>query len=109
MVDLWIHAYNATHPPVQYAELSQLLTQDIDWSSKRSIVRQNQMDTQLEQQKVKQLESEILALEVDTGPLTLEQTKAKQAHIQQQIHEAEQAQRQTMIQIARYSLALGLE
>lgn len=109
MVDLWIHAYNANHPPVQYAELNQLLTQDIDWSSKRNIIRQNQMDTQLEQQKVKQLESEILALEVDTGPLTLEQAKAKQAHIQQQIHEAEQAQRQTMIQIARYSLALGLE
>ena len=109
MVDLWIHAYNANHPPVQYAELNQLLTQDIDWSSKRNIIRQNQMDTQLEQQKVKQLESEILALEVDTGTLTLEQAKAKQAHIQQQIHETEQAQRQTMIQIARYSLALGLE
>lgn len=108
-VDLWIRAYNTSHPPVQYTELDHLLTQDIDWSTKRNTIRQNQMDTQLEQQKVKQLESEILALEVDTGPLTLEQAKAKQAHIQQQIHETEQAQRQTMIQIARYKLALGLE
>ena len=78
LVDLWIRAYNANHPPVQYSELNTVLTKDIDWNEKRQRIRDNQMATSLQQQKVKALQSEIVALEVDTGTLSNAQLNEKQ-------------------------------
>lgn len=108
IVDLWIRAYNATHPPVQYGELNNVLTQNIDWNEKRKRIRDNRMATSLQQQKVKALQSEIIALEVDTGPLTNSQLTEKQISTETQIEQHECDLREVTMQIARLKIELGL-
>lgn len=108
LVDLWIRSYNATHPPVQYAELNDVLTQNIDWNDKRKRIRENRMDTLLQQQKVKELQAEIIALEVDTGTLTNEQLMEKQQTTELQIEQQESSLREVTMQIAKLKIELGL-
>lgn len=108
LVDLWIRAYNANHPPVQYNELNEVLTQDIDWNEKRKRIRDNRMETLLQQQKVKSIQSEIIALEVDTGTLSNSQLAEKQISTETQIEEQEAALRDVLMQIARLKIELGL-
>ena len=108
LVDLWIRAYNANHPPVQYSELNTVLTQNIDWNEKRKRIRDNRMTTSLQQQKVKTLQSEIIALEVDTGTLTNSQLNEKQIATEAQLEQQEEALREVMMQIARLKIGLGL-
>ena len=108
LVDLWIRAYNANHPPVQYNELNAVLTQDIDWNEKRRRIRENRMATSLQQQKVKALQAEIIALEVDTGTLSNSQLVEKQIATEAQIEEQEALLREVLMQIARLKLDLGL-
>lgn len=108
LVDLWIRAYNANHPPVQYNELNSVLTQNIDWNEKRRRIRENRLATSLQQQKVKTIQSEIIALEVDTGTLSNSQLNEKQIATEAQIEQQEQALREVTMQIARLKIELGL-
>ena len=108
LVDLWIRAYNANHPPVQYNELNAVLTQNIDWNEKRRRIRENRLATSLQQQKVKTIQSEIIALEVDTGTLSNSQLNEKQIATEAQIEQQEQALREVTMQIARLKIELGL-
>ncbi len=108
LVDLWIRAYNANHPPVQYGELNAVLTQNIDWNEKRNRIRENRMETLLQQHKVKSIQSEIIALEVDTGTLTNSQLNEKQIATETQIEQQEHALREVSMQIARLNIELGL-
>ena len=108
-VDMWIHAYNASHPPVRYQELSEVLTRDIDWTDKRRRVRQNAIETLLEEQTVKALQAEIVGLQINTGTLDDEQLEAKIHEVERNIVIQEENQRQAMMQIARYNIQLGLE
>jgi hypothetical protein len=108
LVDLWIRAYNANNPPVQYAELNAVLTQNIDWNEKRRRIRDNRLATSLQQQRVKAIQSEIIALEVDTGSMTNSQLTEKQIITETQIEQQETALRDVMMQIARLKIELGL-
>jgi hypothetical protein len=108
LVDLWIRAYNASHPPVQYSELNAVLTQDIDWNAKRKRIRDNRMATSLQQQKVKAIQAQIVALEVETGPLTPSQLAEKQITTEAQLEQHEDALRETTMQIAKLKMELGL-
>lgn len=108
LVDLWIRAYNASHPPVQYSELNAVLTQDIDWNAKRKRIRDNRMSTLLQQQKVKAIQAQIVALEVETGPLTPAQLAEKQITTEAQLEQHEAALRDTTMQIAKLKMELGL-
>ena len=108
LVDLWIRAYNANNPPVQYAELNAVLTQNIDWNEKRRRIRDNRLATSLQQQRVKAIQSEIIALEVDTGSMTNSQLTEKQITTETQIEQQETALRDVMMQIARLKIELGL-
>ena len=108
-VDLWIHAYNANHPPVQYQELSDVLTQDVDWTEKRKRIRQNMMDTLLEKQTVKALQAEIVGLQIDTGTLTADQLDAKITDVERNIVTEEEKLRQTLMQLTKIKFQLGLE
>ena len=108
LVDLWIRAYNASHPPVQYAELNEVLTKNIDWNEKRKRIRNNRLATSLQQQKVKAIQSEIVALEVDTGTLTQSQLTEKQLSTEHQIEQQEEKQREVAMQIARLRIDLGI-
>lgn len=108
LVDLWIRSYNASHPPVQYGELNNVLTRNIDWNDKRKRIRENRMDTLLQQQKVKELQAEIIALEVDTGTLTTSQLTEKQLATELQIEQHEASLREVTMQIAKLKIELGL-
>ncbi len=108
LVDMWIRAYNTSHPPVQYAELNSVLTRNIDWNEKRRRIRGNRMDTLLQQQKVKELQAEIVALEVDTGTLTASQLTEKQLQTELQIEQHEASLREVTMQIAKLKIELGL-
>lgn len=108
LVDIWIRAYNASHPPVQYGELNSVLTRNIDWNDKRRRIRENRMATLLQQQKVKELQAEIIALEVDTGTLTVDQLAEKQRATEQQIEQHEASLRDVTMQIAKLKIELGL-
>lgn len=108
MVDLWIRAYNAEHPPVQYAELQTVFTKNIDWNQKRNRIRENRLAISLQQQKVKELQSEIIALEVDTGPLSNTQLYEKQLSTETQIQQQEASLREVSMQIARLQIELGI-
>ena len=108
LVDLWIRSYNASHPPVQYSELNDVLTRDINWNDKRKRIRENRIDTLLQQQKVKELQAEIVALEADTGILTSGQLTEKQLATELQIEQQEASLREVTMQIAKLKLELGL-
>ena len=108
LVDLWIRSYNASHPPVQYGELNDVLTRNIDWNDKRKRIRENRINTLLQQQKVKELQAEIIALEVDTGTLTIDQLTEKQLATEQQIEQHEASLRDVTMQIAKLKIELGL-
>lgn len=108
-VDMWIHAYNVNHPPVQYQELSEVLTQDVDWTEMRKRIRQNMIDTLLEKQTVKALQAEIVGLQIDTGTLTADQLDAKITDVERNIVAEEEKQRDTLMQLAKVKMQLGLE
>ena len=108
LVDLWIRSYNASHPPVQYSELNAVLTQNIDWNEKRQRIRDNRLATSLQQQKVKALQSEIIALEIDTGSLTQSQLNEKQINTDSQIEQQEAQLRDVTLQIAKLKIELGI-
>lgn len=105
-VDTWMHAYNANHPPVQYAELKEVLTSSTDWNQKRSHIRATQMQHALEQARVDTLNSEIIALESETGSISDKQIPDMQVSITTQIEEQEARRRDIILEIARLQIEL---
>ena len=104
-LDLWMHAFNLQHPPVQQGELDEVFIDGKDWSKIRSSLKQINTDMLLCQAKVEDLNSRIIALENEDGhcsPLTSdiqESIAAKQQALTKQRSE-------TMMQIARLSVQL---
>lgn len=104
-LDLWMHAFNLQHPPVQASELDEVFADGKDWSQIRSNLKQINTDTLLCQAKVEDLNSRIIALETEDGhcntsiPDIQESIAAKQQALTKQRNE-------TMMQIARLSIQL---
>ena len=103
-LDLWMHAFNLQHPPVQANELDEVFADGKDWSKIRSSLKQINQDTLLCQAKVEDLNSRIIALETEDGHCTpsseiQESIAAKQQTLTKQRNE-------TMMQIARLSVQL---
>ena len=104
-LDLWMHAFNLQHPPVQSGELDEVFADGKDWSRIRSNLKQINTDMLLCQAKVEDLNSRIIALETEDGhcsPLAPD--------IQESIAASWQAlskqRSETMMQIARLSVQL---
>ena len=104
-LDLWMHAFNLQHPPVQQGELDEVFIDGKDWSKIRSSLKQINTDMLLCQAKVEDLNSRIIALENEDGhcsplaPDIQESIAAKQQALTKQRNE-------TMMQIARFSVQL---
>ena len=104
-LDLWMHAFNLQHPPVQASELEEVFADGKDWSQIRSSLKQINTDTLLCQAKVEDLNSRIIALDTEDGhcntsiPDIQESIAAKQQALTKQRSE-------TMMQIARLSIQL---
>ena len=105
MLDLWMHAFNLQHPPVQQSELDEVFADGKDWSKIRSSLKQINRDTLLCQAKVEDLNSRIIALETEDGhcntstPDIQESITAKQQALTKQRND-------TMMQIARLTVQL---
>lgn len=104
-LDLWMHAFNLQHPPVQQSELDEVFADGKDWSKIRSSLKQISRDTLLCQAKVEDLNSRIIALETEDGhcntstPDIQESITAKQQTLTKQRSD-------TMMQIARLTVQL---
>lgn len=104
-LDLWMHAFNLQHPPVQASELDEVFADGKDWSKIRSNLKQINKDMLLCQAKVEDLNSRIIALETEDGrcstqtPDIQESIAAKQQTLTKQRSE-------TMMQIARLAVQL---
>ena len=104
-LDLWMHAFNLQHPPVQLGELDEVFADGKDWSKIRSSLKQINTDMLLCQAKVEDLNSRIIALETEDGhcsplsPDIQESIAAKQQTLSKQRSD-------TMMQIARLSVQL---
>lgn len=103
-LDLWMHAFNLQHPPVQLGELDDVFADGKDWSKIRSSLKQINTDMLLCQAKVEDLNSRIIALDTEDGHCTLspdiqESIAAKQQTLTGQRND-------TMMQIARLSVQL---
>ncbi|MBQ7461044.1 MAG: hypothetical protein IJS63_02145 [Bacteroidaceae bacterium] len=104
-LDLWMHAFNLQHPPVQLGELDEVFADGKDWSKIRSSLKQINTDMLLCQAKVEDLNSRVIALETEDGhcsplsPDIQESIAAKQQTLTKQRNDA-------MMQIARLSVQL---
>ncbi len=104
-LDLWMHAFNLQHPPVQQSELDEVFADGKDWSKIRSSLKQINRETLLCQAKVEDLNSRIIALDTEDGhcntstPDIQESITAKQQALTKQRND-------TMMQIARLSVQL---
>ena len=104
-LDLWIHAFNLKHPPVQRSELDEVFADGKDWSQIRSSLKQISTDMLLCGAKVDDLNSRLIALDTEDGhcnpttPGVLESIASKLQTITQQRSE-------TMMQIARLAVQL---
>lgn len=104
-IDLWMHAFNLQHPPVQQIELDETFADGKDWSKIRSSLKQINTEYLLCQAKVEDLNSRIIALETEDGhcstssPDIQESIAAKQQAFSKQRSE-------TMMQIARLAIQL---
>ena len=104
-LDLWMHAFNLQHPPVQLGELDEVFVDGKDWSKIRSNLKQINTDMLLCQAKVDDLNSRIIALEAEDG-----RCSAQSPDIQETIAAKQQTltkqRSETMMQIARLAVQL---
>ena len=104
-LDLWMHAFNLQHPPVQLSELDEVFADGKDWSKIRRNLKQIGTDMLLCQAKVEDLNSRIIALEAEDGHCShpnsdiQENIAAKQQSLTRQRSE-------TMMQIARLAVQI---
>ena len=104
-LDLWMHAFNLQHPPVQMSELDEVFADGKDWSRIRSDLKQIVTDTLLCGAKVEDLNSRLIALDTEDG-----RCNTSQPDIQENIAAKQQTltkqRSETMMQIARLSVQL---
>ena len=104
-LDLWMHAFNLQHPPVQASELDEVFADGKDWSQIRSSLKQINTNMLLCQAKVDDLNSRIIALDTEDGHCS-----SPSQNIQESIAAKQQAlskqRSETMMQIARLSVQL---
>lgn len=104
-LDLWIHGFNKHHPPVQTGELDAVFADGKDWSQIRSSLKHVNNETLLCQAKIDELNSRIIALELEEGNCNPQTPDIQEAIAGQQQALVKQ-RRDTMMQIAKLSLQL---
>lgn len=104
-LDVWMHAYNAQNPPVQYQELEDVFNAEKDWNAKRQKIRPLQQEATLCQAKVDDLNSRFIALQAESGYRHINEEELQDSLATQ--HETLYSRRnEIMMQIARMTVAL---
>ena len=101
-LDIWMGKYNASHPPVQIAELEDILADGREWGDIRQRVRQIQIDYALVQNRVDNLRAQIISLQAEGLRAVSDDGQADQTLLREQIEQLEAQQRDQQLQLAQY-------
>lgn len=101
-LDLWMRKYNANNPPVQFAELERVLTDEKDWNDIRQRVRETTIEAETTQARLEYLRTQIIALQAEGIHPTKDAEEQEQQIIAEQLEELEQQRRNILQQIAHY-------
>ncbi len=104
-LDLWIHNFNAHNPPVQYAELEKIFSEERDWNTIRQKVDDIQLQTALTQSRVNDLNSRFISLQAEGVQMGEIEEVAHRQLVEQQ-ESLESKRRDIVLQLARLTLAL---
>lgn len=104
-LDLWIRNFNMHHPPVQYAELQEVFSEDKDWLEIRARIRKTEKDIIRCQAHVDDLNSQFIALQAE-GNYHSADNELLQESLAAKLEDLEGKQREVMMQIARLTVAL---
>lgn len=104
-LDLWMRRYNATHSPVQLAELERVFSSDRDWTPLRERVRRLEQEATLAQSKVESIRAELTAHQAD-GMRPENNEEETRENLQQRLISLEQKRRDISAQIAAYDVQL---
>lgn len=104
-LDLWMHAFNLQHPPVQISELNEVFADGKDWSKIRSSLKQMNTEMLLCQAKVEDLNSRLIALDTEDGRCNTQATDIQETITSKQQTLTKQRD-ETMMQIARLSVQI---
>ena len=105
-LDLWMHQYNSSHPPVQFTELDQMLVDGKDWNEVRLRVRQDQQQQTLLQTQVDKLRATIIALQAEGMKNVTDDGDSEQKALVNQQQQLEQQRSNLLQQIAHYDMIL---
>ena len=106
-LDVWIRKFNATHPPVQYSELTRTFDCERDWSTTREKVRSIRIEAMLEQARVDALHRRIVALQAEgIHPSDTDNTDLQASLVAQQ-KQLEQQREDILVQLANQRIALN--
>lgn len=105
-LDLWIHSYNAQHPPVQYSELERLFQESKNWNALRLQLARLHGDMQLHQARVNQLQAELTGMQTEAGHVSAPMDEKAMDSIVIQRQETEKKLHDLVMQIARLQIAL---
>jgi len=105
-LDIWMRKFNANNPPVQYAELERVFTQNKDWSGDREKIRAIRLDAILEEKHVDALRSQIVSLQAEgKRPSNAEHADVMESLVSQ-LEVLEKRRQEVMMQIAEQRIAL---
>ena len=104
-LDSWIRDFNATHPPVQYAELERVFGNEKDWNALRKQLQQLKLNTALSQSRVETLNSQMVALQSEGGRGVVSEEDMLVSIVSQR-EMLEDKRKSIMLQIAKLTLAL---
>ena len=106
-LDIWMRKFNASHPPVQYAELEQAFALNKDWNETRDRVRSTRIEAMLEQTRVDSLQSAIVALQAEgMRPSSDDDAEVMESLVAQQ-KQLEKQRQDVLMQLAENHIALN--
>lgn len=104
-LDVWMHAYNAQNPPVQYQELENVFHAERNWNATRQRIRPLQQQAMLCQARVDDLNSRFIALQAESGYRHINEEEMQNSLATQQ-ETLYSRRNEIMMQIARMTVAL---
>ena len=105
VLDHWIRTFNLHNPPVQYAELESVFSQERDWNELRQRLTQLKLQAAQSQAKTDDLNSRLIALQAEGGRGKVDEDEL-QISIVGQRDSLEAKRDETAMQIARLRVAL---
>lgn len=107
-LDIWMRHYNATHPPVQFAELERVLADGREWGQVRQDVRTTTIEQAVLQARVDYLRAQIIALQAEGLRPSSDNGQTEQTTLQQQQEDLEAQRRDILQQMAHLDEQLKL-